>query len=207
MATVLTWRENKMPSICLNTAISITGLSRRTLWRRIGEGGVATLGTHGPGEETRLSLDDVLPLSSLPLKQEDRSLILAADDGDAESQCCLALVFFTAHQPAEAVRWLTRAAKQLYPDAMCYLGRCYLSGEGIERDDDAGILWLSQAAAKGYPLAQQLMRFLLSPKGQQLLAAHELKALDAALDDVERQVLMKALVDTGQPRGDGEGAV
>lgn len=197
--TFLTQQENDMPSICLNTAIAITGVSRRTLWRRINEGGVSTLGKHEPGEETRLNLDDVLALSSLPLEAEDRAVIVDADGGDAVAQCELALIFLAAHRPADAVPWLTLAAKQFYPDAMCYLGRGYLSGEGVPRDENAGILWLSQAAAKGHPLAQHLMLFLQSPKGQQWLATHEPKALDAALDAIERKAILNALQETADP--------
>jgi len=33
---------------------------------------------------------------------------------------------------------MTRAAKQLYPDAMCYLGRFYLTGEGVPHDEAEG---------------------------------------------------------------------
>ncbi|TCT20232.1 tetratricopeptide repeat protein [Thiobaca trueperi] len=188
-----------MPSIRLSTAITITGLSRRTLWRRINEGGVSTLGTHEPGEETRLNLDDVLPLSSLPLEPEDRAILVAADRGDAVAQCDLAILLLNADRPAAAIPWFTLSARQFYADAMCFLGRCYLSGEGISRDVDTGLMWLSQAAAKGHPLAEDLMAFLLSPAGRQRRAAGDPPALDAALNDIERRMLLAALAETADP--------
>ncbi len=188
-----------MPSICLNTAIAITGLSRRTLWRRIGDGRLSALGAHEPGEKTRVRLDDVLPLSCIPLEPEDQAVIVAADGGDAQAQCDLALIFLASNRPADAVPWFTLAAKQFHPDAMCYLGRAYLSGAGVARDAEAGLMWLSHAATKGHPLAQAVTRYLQSPAGQQRLAARDPTALDAALDEVERQVLLKVMRETADP--------
>jgi hypothetical protein len=198
-ATVLTQRENDMPSICLNTAIAITGLSRRTLWRRINDGDISTLGTHDHGGETRVNLDDVLPLSSLPLEPEDHAVIVGADAGDAVAQCELALIFLAADRPEDALPWMTHAAKQFYPDAMCYLGRWYLSGELVPRDEEVGLMWLAYAGAKGHPLGQALTRFLQIPGGQALRAARDRAALDAALDRVESAVLLRTLQETADP--------
>ncbi len=184
-----------MPSISLNTAISITGLSRRTLWRRISEGCVSTLDTHEPGVETRVSLDDVLPLSCLPLQPDDHAVIVDADAGDAVAQCDVALMWLAAGRADDAVPWLVRSAKQHYPDAMCYLGRLCLSGEGIARDRDAGLMWLSHAAVKRHVLAPSLLAFLQSAEGQSCCQADDPSALNAALDDVERQILLN-LADT-----------
>lgn len=61
-----------MASITLNTAMSLTGLSKRTLWRRIADG---QLRVHdaasggGGSEHTRVLLDDVIALS--PLRLDD----------------------------------------------------------------------------------------------------------------------------------------
>ncbi|MBK1718642.1 tetratricopeptide repeat protein [Thiocystis violacea] len=188
-----------MPSISLSTASSITGLTKRTLWRHIEHGSLSSISAREPGEKTRVRLEDVLPLACLPLEPEDHAVILEADGGDAVAQCDLALMFLAADRPADAVPWLTLAAKPFYPDAMCYLGRGYLSGAGVARDEEAGLMWLSHAATKGHPLAQALTRFLQSPAGQQRLAAQDQAALDAALDAVERQVLLKVMRETADP--------
>lgn len=186
-----------MPSICLNTAIAITGLSRRTLWRRIREGSISALGTHGPGEETRLNLDDVLPLCSLPTGPDECEIIIKADQGDAIAQSDLAILLLMAGRPAEAIPWFTLSAKQFYPDAMRFLGRLYLSGEGAERNVDMGVMWLNHAAIKGHQIAQAFTVFLQSPKGQSLL--QDQAALDTALDDVERKVILQVLAETADP--------
>ena len=188
-----------MPSISLNTAIAITGLSKRTLWRRIGEGRILRIEPHAMGEDARLNLDDVLPLSSLPLEPEDRAVIIEADAGDAVAQCELAVILLTADRARDAVPWMTRAAKQRYPDAMCYLGRFCLTGEAMPRDEEAGLMWLTQAGDKGHPLGQALAQFLQSQEGLALRAAGDQTALDAALDRVEREVLLRVLQETANP--------
>ncbi len=188
-----------MPSVCLNTAMSITGLSKRTLWRRIGEGRLTTRDTRAPGEQTRLALDDVLALSHLALGPQEHALIVAADQGERAAQCELGLLLLNANRAANALYWFDLAAKQYDPNAMCYLGRCYLACDGVEPDQDAGMLWIGQAAAKGHQIAQALMLFLQSPKGQQLLERQEPKALETALDAVEREVMLKALSETADP--------
>lgn len=182
-----------MPSICLNTAISITGLSRRTLWRRISEGRITALGVHGPGEETRLNLDDVLPLCSLPTGPDECEIIIKADQGDAIAQSDLAILLLMAERPADAIPWFTLSAKQFYPDAMRFLGRLYLSGEGAERNIDMGVMWLNHAAIKGHPIAQAFTLFLQSPKGQSLL--QDQAALDTALDDIERKLILEKMAE------------
>lgn len=62
-----------MASITLNTAMSLTGLSKRTLWRRIADGQLrvhdAASGGGGGSEHTRVLLDDVIALS--PLRLDD----------------------------------------------------------------------------------------------------------------------------------------
>jgi len=179
--------------------MSITGLSKRTLWRRIGDGCLSALDAHVRGEKTRVDLDDALLLSDLPIDPGDHALILAADAGDAEAQCDLAIMLLTAHRAMEAVSWLTLAARQFYPDAMCYLGRCYLSGVGVPRDEDKGILWLSQAAAKGHLVAQHLMRLLQGPNSQPLREVPDPTVQDAALDAIERQVILNVLRETADP--------
>ncbi|MBV5311101.1 tetratricopeptide repeat protein [Chromatium okenii] len=178
-----------MPSISLNTATALTGLSKRTLWRHIHRGSLAVISEQG--EETQVSLTDVLPLACVPLTAAEHALVLAADGGDPLAQTDLALLFFDAERPTEAVSWLIRAANQRYPDAMCYLGRCYLSGCGIARDNDNGALWLSHAAIKGHPLAQALTQWLQT---QDALADEY--AVRAAFDRIESAVLLQALYDT-----------
>lgn len=180
-----------MPSISLNTATALTGLTKRTLWRHIHRGSLAVISE--PGEETQVRLTDVLPLACVPLTPADHQLIVTADGGDPLAQTDVALLFLDAKRPIEAVFWLNRAANQRYPDAMCYLGRCYLSGCGVARDNDNGALWLSHAAIKGHPLAQALTQWL---QAQDALTLADEPAVQAALDRIESAVLLQVLQHT-----------
>ena len=73
-----------MPYICLSTAMTITGLSKRTLWRRIGEDRIATDNKPAPGEKTLVELNDVLKCSPLEFKPEEHAIISDADQGDRD---------------------------------------------------------------------------------------------------------------------------
>ncbi|NEX16516.1 MAG: hypothetical protein C1943_07790 [Halochromatium sp.] len=185
-----------MASICLDTATSITGLTKRTLWRRIRNGTLKTVNTHRPGEKTRVRFDDVLALSRLTLEPEDTEMILAADGGEAEAQCELGLLLWSISHGKDACYWLTLAAKQFHPNAMCYLGRGHLCGEFGMPDEDSGTLWLSQAAVKGHAIAQHLLRFLQSPQSQPLREGADTNTLSKALDTIERRVILEALRDS-----------
>lgn len=184
-----------MASITLNTAMSLTGLSKRTLWRRIADGQLRVHGTSSGGggsDHTRVLLDDVIALSRLRVDDDDRALIADADAGSAEAQCDLGLLLLTLNHPTEAVAWLTRAANQSYPEAMHQLGRCYLAGRGLEASEVFGVEWISRAAALGHRTARPMARYLMDPGRPRLDAA----ALDARLDAIEREQVMKALSET-----------
>jgi hypothetical protein len=187
-----------MPAISLSTASSIIGCSKRTLWRHIEQGSLAPLPVGEPGKPRRVHLEDVLPLCALPLESDAPAIIAAADSGDPLAQCELAILFLNARRPAEAITWFTFSAKQFYADAMCFLGRHYLSGEGVPRDEKAGLMWLSRAATREHPVARALIAFLQSPEGQRLEARDQV-ALDKMLDNIERRILLTALRETADP--------
>lgn len=184
-----------MAHITLNTAVSITGLSKRTLWRRIADGQLRVHGIpSGGGEHTRVLLDDVLAMSPLRLEGDDRALIAAADAGAAEAQCDLALLFLAQNLAAEAVRWLALAAKQNYPEAMHQLGRCHVAGRGVAANEALGVEWISRAAALGHGTARPLARYLMDPSRPALDGA----ALEARLDAIEREQVLAVLRETAE---------
>lgn len=179
-----------MSTITLNTAASLTGLSKRTLWRRIADGQLHLAGGAGGGEHARVPLDEVLAVSRLrPAPTEDRRLILEADAGAAEAQCDLALAFLTQALPAEAVRWLTLAAQQNHPEAMHQLGRCYIAGTGVEADEAQGVTWIARAAALGHSTARPMAAYLMDPARAALPPAE----LEARLDAIEKKVVLGVL--------------
>ena len=184
-----------MAYITLSTAVSITGLSKRTLWRRVADGQLRAQDNAEPGEHTRVLVDDVMAISPLKLETEDCKLIADADAGHAEAQCDLALLFLMQNLPAEAVRWLTLAAKQTYPEAMHQLGRCYIAGNGVEANEALGIEWISRAAAFGHSTARHMVNYLMDPARERITPA----ALETRLDVIERKVVLAALRETAYP--------
>ncbi|MCK7582519.1 MAG: hypothetical protein MZV65_47710 [Chromatiales bacterium] len=98
------------------------------------------------------------------------------------------------HRPADAIPWFQRSANAFYPDAMCWLARAYLSGEGIELNLETGLHWIDTAARKGHPLGQALHALPAQPRRPGTPARPEpLPPSNQALDDIERQTLLKAL--------------
>ncbi|MCK0506609.1 tetratricopeptide repeat protein [Aromatoleum anaerobium] len=183
-----------MDCISLNTVSSLSGLSKRTLWRRVADGLLRTQ-TLGAGERTLVALDDALALSRLRLEPDDRELIREADAGIAEAQCDLALLFLAQNLPEEAVRWLEPAAQQNCPEAMHWLGRCHIAGTGAPADEKAGMEWIARAASRGHATAPRMIQY----HETRPLPPRDPAALEAALDAIDREVVLRALNETAHP--------
>lgn len=184
-----------MAYITLSTAVSITGLSKRTLWRRIAEGLLQAQAGADQGEQARVWVEDVMRLARLQLEPDDRALIVEADQGVAEAQCDLGLLCLMQNQPAEAVHWLNLAAQQQYPEAMLQLGRCHLAGVGVAVNEAAGMEWISRAAALGHAIAKPLARYLMDPDRPALPPAE----LEAQLEAIEQRVVAAAVGELNLP--------
>lgn len=59
-----------------------------------------------------------------------------------------------------AIHWLRLAAAQSYPDAMHWLGRCYISGKGMDLDEKEGLAWIRRAAEHGHIISQKQIEAL-----------------------------------------------
>lgn len=152
-----------MNSISLDALIAITEKSRRTWWRRIAEGVVHRVNDDARGR-AMLSWGEVLPHICIPMTPEDLAFVLRADAGDAEAQNDIGQLFSIAGKYEAALYWLQQAAQQGNPDAMQWLGRCYLSGEGVPKDENLGIMWIAKAASNGHVIAKFQMNAML-PQG------------------------------------------
>lgn len=178
-----------MHFISLSTAICITGLSKRTLWRRAAEGVLRTEEGIPPGERARVALEDVVALSRLRLEVEDLALIADADAGLAEAECELGLLLLEQGLPEEALPWFEAAANKNYLEGMHWLGRCYIAGVGAPADESRGIDWIARAASYGHVIAKRMVQYLYDPSRPQLSPAE----LEAALDAIEQDVVLGAL--------------
>lgn len=150
-----------MELISLAAAITLTEWSERTFWRRFADGSVKKEVEGGGNGKSMVHLDSIKPYIAMPLDADDFALLRLADRGDAAAQNDLALIFLANGKPRGAIAWLEMAARQDYADAMHWLARCYLEGNGVPRDDNLGMMWLSRAAASGHLISAnqlQLMR-------------------------------------------------
>lgn len=157
-----------MSSISLDAAIALTGLSKRTLWRRLSDGRIGRVGNDGRGR-TMLDLDDLLSLSNIKVDPLDYELFGRADAGDPAASNDLALVFLEANKPEIAFYWLQMAVNNkpstCCVDAMHNLATLYIAGRGISKDENSGMMWLAKAAAHGHIIAKQQMAALTKGTG------------------------------------------
>jgi TPR repeat protein len=91
---------------------------------------------------------------------EDLSFVLRADASDAEAQNDIGQLFSTNDKHEAALYWLQQAAQQENPDAMQWLGSCYLSGKGVLKDDYLAVMWIAKAASHGHVIAKAQMASL-----------------------------------------------
>jgi hypothetical protein len=156
------WQKNEsaMQFINIATAMTLTGWSERTFWRRFADGSVRR-DTSSAAGKSMVEFDSIKPHMLIPLGVEDYSLVQAADAGNAEAQTDLALLFISHHKLKQGIAWLEAAVKQEHAAAMRLMGRCHIEGQGVDRDDNLGMMWLARAAAKGDPIAQAQMGTIL----------------------------------------------
>jgi len=149
-----------MQFINIATAMTLTGWSERTFWRRFADGSVRR-DTNSAAGKSMVEFDSIKPHMLIPLGVEDYSLVQAADGGNAEAQTDLALLFISHHKLKQGIAWLEAAVKQEHAAAMRLMGRCHIEGQGVDQDDNLGVMWLARAAAKGDPIAQAQMGAIL----------------------------------------------
>lgn len=142
-----------MPHVSLQAAATLTEWSERTLRRRIAEGRLKCAGDNKAYYKTMICFEAIKQDVCIDLDADDIELIQNADAGNAKAQNDLALLFLENNKPKSAVYWLELAAKQHYTDAMHMLGRCYLEGKGLAKDNNLAIMWIAKAASMGHPIA------------------------------------------------------
>lgn len=140
-----------MPLISLNTAAQLTGVSKRTLWRRIASGTLPVERSADPQGRTLVFLEDIAKEIGVPLNSEVIGAIQRADTGLARDQMDLALIFLEAGLTEKALPWLQLAADQSDADAMLTLGETQLNDK--KGDPVTGLNWMRRAAIAGHPLA------------------------------------------------------
>ena len=139
--------------VSLQAATTLTEWSERTLRRRIADGTLKCAAGNEAYYKTMISFDSIIRDLCIALDPDTMELVKSADAGDAKAQNDLALLFLENNKPKSAVYWLELAAKQGFADAMQLLGRCYLEGKGLAKDDNLAIMWIAKAASLGHSIA------------------------------------------------------
>lgn len=138
--------------ISVEAAIAMTERSRSTWWRRISKGDITRVADDARGRAMLLWAEVVTQITT-PMESVDINVILRADAGEAAAQSDIGQFFSNAGKHKIALYWLQQAAQQDDSDAMQWLGRCYVSGDGVAKDDNLGLMWIAKAAAHGHIIA------------------------------------------------------
>lgn len=154
--------NDAMPTlISLDTVCAITEMSKSTWRRRIAKGDFTRLADDARGR-AMLLWSEIEPHICVPIETEDKQFIVLADAGDAEAQDDIGQLFLMSKKYQAALYWFQQAAQQNNPDAMQWLGHCYINGKGVAKDEHLGIMWIAKAAAQGHMIAQGLMNVLIN---------------------------------------------
>lgn len=151
--------------VSLDTVMAITGLSKRTVWRRIAEGSLRKVAEEARGR-VLLDADEVLWLVPHKLAAVDAALLCRADAGDAEAQNDIGMACHEEGDVAGALYWWRRAAQAGHADAMQWLGQACAAGEGVPQDTHLALMWISKAAGGGHAIARAQVEALWGRPGQ-----------------------------------------
>lgn len=141
-------------AISLDTAALVTGVSKRTLWRRLNDGQITRQENDSRGR-TMLTLANLVPMLCVSIDPEDYELLADADAGNADAQNDLAQLFLDANRPDIALHWIQLAVDQEHADAIHNLAMLHIKGIGLEKDGIKGLMFLAKAASLGHSIAKQ----------------------------------------------------
>lgn len=142
-----------MEAISLSAAAQLTDRSERTLWRWMETGQLLRIPDQ-LANKTMVSLSSVLPYLIVELNDDDMNIVTESDAGNAESQNDLGLLLLEKNRADKAIFWFEQSASREHPDAMHWLGRCYLGGDGVPLDENIGLMWIAKAAAHGHIISE-----------------------------------------------------
>lgn len=143
--------------ISVDTAVVVTGVTKRTLWRWLGSGAIEHRGMDQRGR-TMLAYADIKPKLCMSFADdEDIELLVEADQGCRDAQNDLGILCLEQERADIALHWFNLAAEQGHADAMHFLSTMYQSGNGVERSDTTALLWRVKAAEAGHAIAKAQM--------------------------------------------------
>ena len=159
-----------MQSISLDAAEAMTGISRRTLWRRVADGELTSTGKDARNRAV-LALEGLQGWmqghTGLVFSAQDLHRLCQADAGDAQAQADMGAWLYTSPRAVPRVEnsqpalyWLHLAAEQNHGDAMHWLATV-AANTGTQQGHYESLMWLAKAAMQGHPIATAQLQALL----------------------------------------------
>jgi hypothetical protein len=143
--------------ISFHAAITLTDMSESTFRRKIRAGLIKEKQKNDETGRSMIEIDSIRRYINAGLEREDWQLMEQADAGDADAQTDIALLFQDGGKHHSAVFWLNSAMKKGNCEAMHWMGRCYMEGRGVARNEDMGIMLIAKSAALGHAISQGQM--------------------------------------------------
>jgi TPR repeat protein len=131
-----------------------------------------------------------------------RLMRIAAEQGDARAQYYVGTYCYqgigTAVNRKNAGTWFKSSAEKGFADAQLAYSMLLLSGDGVPQDKGQAVEWLGKASSQGNPKARELLRELLTYRGQ---------PSGLALSDTGQPVVTDKRGGEGQVRLEGQGVL
>ena len=103
-----------------------------------------------------------------------RFMRIAAEQGDARAQYFLGTFYYqgdgTPVDRQSAGAWFRKSAENGFAEAQLAYGMLLLSGDGVATDKAQAIEWLGKAARQGNGRAREVLRELLTYRGQPVVS-------------------------------------
>lgn len=139
--------------ISVDTAVVVTGVTKRTLWRWLGSGAIEHRGMDQRGK-AMLAYADIKPKLCMSFADdEDIELLVEADQGCRDAQNDLGILCLEQERADIALHWFNLAAEQGHADAMHFLSEMYQLGSGVVRSETTALLWRVKATEAGHVIA------------------------------------------------------
>lgn len=131
-----------------------------------------------------------------------RLMRIAAELGDPRAQYYLGTYYYqgigTAVSRKNAATWFKSSAEKGYDDAQLAYGMLLLAGDGVPQDKGQAVEWLGRASGQGNAKAKELLRELLTYRGQ---------PATQSLSDIGQPVVSDKRSGDNQVRLEGQGVL
>lgn len=162
-------------------------------------GVVEQIAKNAPGTKIMLPVQRGSDHIRVPITVEDQLAIAlhGAALGDAAGEEAVGSIYLRGagvpKDPAEALKWLRKAADQGYDAAQMEIGWMYDHGEGVPKDDGAAAEWYRKAAEQGHAPAEVLLGAMYVqgrgvPKDDKAAAEWFRKAANQGVADAQNEL-------------------